>query len=589
MVLQTHIPGKDAPLEETIEKAKALLNAHGFSIELVSCQNPVENCWSVHLRSTECPQIYTNGKGGTQLACEVSAILEFFERISTNLFFVDYYLGKDIAKSDFVFYPNEKWFPVEDPSTIPTYHRLDQIALLNESLRQFYNPEGELTPALLLDNNSDTPNRGIAALPFKQLDNNETVYFPVSILNNLYLSNGMAAGNTSTECRAQAISEIIERYVKNEIIAKGLCLPDVPQSVLDRYPRILRDISALQEHGFPIMVKDASLGGSFPVICVLLINPQNGGCYASFGASCRFEVALERTVTELLQGRGLDQLDVFDPPCHDLEAVADSLNLESHFIDSVGLLSWQMFGNKPDYEFNDWDFQGSTADEYDRLKAIVRSLGYEAYFAEYLHCGIYTCRIIVPGMSEVYPIDDLIWSNKITGASLRQQLLTLNKMSVNALRDFAENLNELGLSDQQPISNAIGVIFEEGTPWHSLRIGELKAMLALATGDLHEATHWCYWCNNFDFLPIRRHKLYRAIQDLIRFELANANPYEYDASLKLFYDDTIIADAMGILKGQLTFHGLIFADSWEEISPAHKTFLNIYKKLHPLKSLMASK
>ncbi len=585
MVPQTHIPGKDAPLEETIEKAKVLMNAHGFSIELVSWQNPVENCWSVHLRSTECPQIYTNGKGGTQLASEVSAILEFFERISTNLFFVDYYLGEDIAKSDFVFYPDEKWFPVEDPSTIPTYHRLDQIELLNENLRQFYNPEGELTPALLLDNHSDNPNRGIAALPFKQLDNNETVYFPISILNNLYLSNGMAAGNTSTECRAQAISEIIERYVKNEIIAKGLCLPDVPQSVLDRYPRIQRDISALQEHGFPIMIKDASLGGNFPVICVLLINPQNGGCYASFGASCRFEVALERTVTELLQGRGLDQLDVFDPPCHDLEAVADSLNLASHFISSDGLLSWQMFGNKPDFKFNDWDFQGSTAEEYDRLKSIVRSLGYDAYFAEYLHCGIYTCRIIVPGMSEVYPIDDLIWNNKITGATLRQQLLTLNTMSVDALRDFSENLNKLGLSDQQSISKAIGVIFDEGTYWHSLRIGELKAMLALAIGDLDEAAHWCFWCNNFDFLPIRRQKLYRAIHDLIRFELANENPYEYNASLNLFYEDNIIADAMEILKGQLTFHGLNFADSWEEISPAHKTFLNIYKKLHPLKSL----
>ena len=585
MTTKTHIPGKDAPLEETIEKARALLNSHGFPIELVSYKNPVRNCWSVHLRSTECPQIYTNGKGGTKLASEVSAILEFFERVSTNFFFADYYLGKGTAKSDFVFYPTEKWFPVEDPSRIPT-HSPDGTELLNESLRKFYNPDGELTPSLLCDNNSDNPNRGIAALPFEHIDKKQTVYFPISILNNIYVSNGMAAGNTATECRAQALAEIMERYVKNEVIAKGTCLPPVPQPVLDRYPRIQRDIAELREHGFPIMVKDASLGGTFPVICVLLINPKNGGCYASFGASCRFEVALERTVTELLQGRGLDQLDVFEPPSHDLEAVADGLNLESHFINSEGLLSWQMFGDKPDFEYNDWDFQGSTADEYDRLKAIVTSLGYEAYCAEYRHCGVYTCRIIVPGMSEVYPSDDLIWINKITGASLRPQLLKLNRMSVDELKDFTENLNELGLSDQQPISDAIGVIFEEGTAWHSLRIGELRGMLALATGDLEEAAQWCCWCHNFNFLPAPRQRLYRAIHDLVDFELADENQTEYHASLKLFFEDQIIADARQILKGQLTFHGLNFADSWEEISPAHKKFISIYKKLHPLKSVM---
>ena len=84
---KTHIPGKDAALEDTIEAARALLTSHGFPIELVSCKNPVTHCWSVHLRSTECPQIYTNGKGGSKLASEVSAILEFFERVSTNLFF----------------------------------------------------------------------------------------------------------------------------------------------------------------------------------------------------------------------------------------------------------------------------------------------------------------------------------------------------------------------------------------------------------------------------------------------------------------------------------------------------------------------
>ncbi|VGO22218.1 30S ribosomal protein S12 methylthiotransferase accessory factor YcaO [Pontiella sulfatireligans] len=582
MTAKTHILGKDAALEDTIAKAQALLTTHGFPVDLVSSKNPVRNCWSVHLRSAECPQIYTNGKGGSKLASEASAILEFFERLSTNLFFFDFYLG-NAPENSFVFYPAEKWFPIDAPAAIPTHHP-DGTELLNETLRTFYNPEGELLPSQLLDNNTDQPDRGIAALPFECMETKETVYFPVSILTNLYVSNGMAAGNTPTECRAQALAEIMERYVKNQIIAEGICLPDVPQSVLDRFPRIQADIDELNEHGFPIMVKDASLDGQFPVICVLLINPKDGGCYASFGASCRFEVALERTVTELLQGRGLDQLDIFERPSHDLDAVADGLNLESHFIDSVGLLSWKMFGNQPDHAFNDWDFQGTTAEEYAHLMSIINRLGFSAYCAEYPHCGVYTCRIIVPGMSDIYPAEDLIWSSKTTGASLRPELLKLNQMSVDELNGFTEKLEELGLSDVQPLSDAIGVIFEEGTAWHSLRIGELKGMLSLATGNLKEAAQWCSWCQHFDSLPPARQTLYRAIHELVNFGLTGENPGVYDANLGLFFDEQTLADARNIIAGKLTFHGLRFAESWEAVSPAHQNFMAIYNRLRPLKT-----
>ena len=107
MSAKTRIPGKDAALEDTLERATDLLSSNGFEVELVSWKNPVQNCWSVHLRVPECPQLYTNGKGASELAARASAILEFFERVSTNLFFADYYLGNDTATSDFVYYPQE--------------------------------------------------------------------------------------------------------------------------------------------------------------------------------------------------------------------------------------------------------------------------------------------------------------------------------------------------------------------------------------------------------------------------------------------------------------------------------------------------
>lgn len=68
---------------------------------------------------------------------------------------------------------------------------------------------------------------------------------------------------------------------------------------MDRYPSIQASIAKLEEEGFPIYAFDASLGGKYPVICVVLLNPNNGTCFASFGAHPNFQVALERTVTEL--------------------------------------------------------------------------------------------------------------------------------------------------------------------------------------------------------------------------------------------------------------------------------------------------
>jgi ribosomal protein S12 methylthiotransferase accessory factor YcaO len=60
----------------------------------------------------------------------------------------------------------------------------------------------------------------------------EVVYFPSNLIDNLFLSNGMSAGNTLAEAQVQCLSEIFERAVKREILEGEIALPDVPQEVL---------------------------------------------------------------------------------------------------------------------------------------------------------------------------------------------------------------------------------------------------------------------------------------------------------------------------------------------------------------------
>ena len=589
MPRKTFIIGKDASLEDTISRTAALIEASGFQVHLDSWLNPAPNCWSVHMLSNECPWISSNGKGSSKKACLASAQAEFLERLSTDFFFSDFYLGEKTASSDFVFSPDEKWFPVADDDRIPLSHP-DGTELLTESLLKFYNPDNELTSDLLHDINSENTNRGICALPFKALDTGESVFFPVNILHNLYASNGMSAGNTPDESRSQALGEILERYVKNIIISKGICLPDVPRKILAGYPAIMKALDALRKQGLYVSVKDASLGGKFPVISMLLLNPEDGGCYAAFGASCRFEVALERTVTELLQGRNINRLAGFQPPSHDIEPVADELNLESHFINSDGLLAWSMFRDKPEYSFSPWDFSGSTKEEFQHLNDIIKAEGFQPYCAEYLHCGMYTCRIIVPGMSEIYPVSDLVWNNPITGASLRTHLLNLPKMSVKELREFYTILEDLQFNEDQLISDAIGVLFSEETAWHTLRIGELKALITLAAGHPEEAYTWCGWSINFGHLTPERSDLLKIIFNLISFKMKAENPEDYRAALEKLYSAEAVNRAELTLAGKITFPGLNFASTWEEISPLHTTLIESYQrlvkiKLNPIKQL----
>ena len=64
----------------------------------------------------------------------------------------------------------------------------------------------------------------------------------MNIVGNLYVSNGMSAGNTRTEARTQGLSEVFERHVKNKIIAEAISLPQIPGEVIARYPGIKASI-----------------------------------------------------------------------------------------------------------------------------------------------------------------------------------------------------------------------------------------------------------------------------------------------------------------------------------------------------------
>ncbi|NBX00228.1 MAG: 30s ribosomal protein S12 methylthiotransferase accessory protein YcaO [Methylophilaceae bacterium] len=576
---ETFIPSKDASLEYSIKTLQAKLLDIGFHVEERSWLNEIEGIWSVHVTDRDCTRLFSNGKGGSQLAARASALGEYFERLSTNYFWTHFYLGEAISNQDYVHYPNEKWFTVAGDAW--------PDGLLNKELHKFYNPEGTVSATKLIDLNSGNAKRGICAIPYTRLRDDEVAYFPVNLIGNLYVSNGMSAGNTLKEARTQALAEIFERDIKYKIIREGICLPDVPEAVINRYPRIAAGISGLREAGYGILVKDASLGGKYPVMNVTLLHPEDQGCFASFGAHPRFEVALERALTELLQGRAIDGLKNFVAPGFDMEEIADSQNLEIHFVDSSGVISWNFLRDTPDVEFVDWNFGTTTDEDYQWCCDTIHASGHDIYISDFTHLDVYACRIFVPGMSEIYPVEELEWENNTVGNLVRPGLLRIQDLNQEESAELLETLLDLELADELPVTTLIGLAADAGSVWADLRVGELKALLGLAVGNTDVILEGCDWINQFGELPEKRARVYRCIADLVQLqEMAEIDHTEpFNANLALMYGAETLLQAQQLLSRESRYFGLNNLGANMEGSEMHKQLLLAYHKVNTRKAV----
>ncbi len=582
----TYIAGKDLPLEQTIANMSSLLAGLGIKIEIASWRNIVPNVWSLHIRDAHSPMCFTNGKGSTKESALASALGEYIERLSNNHFYAGTYWGEELADAEFVHYPNERWFKPGRKDALPA-------AILDEYCRQIYDPDGELRGSHLIDTNSGNVERGICSLPFVRQSDGETVYFPSNLVENLYASNGMSAGNTLVEAQVQCLSEIFERAVKREILEGEIALPDVPQEVLAKYPGIVAGIKGLEEQGFPVLVKDASLGGTYPVMCVTLMNPRTGGVFASFGAHPSLEVALERSLTELMQGRSFEGLNDLPRPTFASNAVTEPYNFVEHFIDSSGVVSWRFFSAKADYDFVEWDFSGrgenSNAEEAAMLFGILEGMGKEVYTAVYDQLGATACRILVPGYSEVYPVEDLIWDNTNKSLLFRADILNLHKLDKKALTALLDRLENNELDEYSDIATLIGVEFDENTEWGQLTVLELKLLINLALQKFEDAHDLVGAFLQYNDNTLERGLFYQALNVVLEVVLDDELELaDYETNFRRMFGNARMDAVLASVDGSVRFYGLTPTNMQLEGLDRHHRLMDSYRKLHQARAKAAA-
>lgn len=493
-----NILSKSAPIEQSIKLMEQALKNIDASYTFSCQKHPIQYCYSTNIISKESPnRIYANGKGTTQEACLASALGEYIERLQTNMFFADFYL------------PNRKYYYDQEEFAFEDDY-------LTDELKNIYDPHNELIQDDFIDFNSDIYDK-IVCLPFQNLNTNKIVYFPLNILNTLYVSNGLATGNTKYEAITQALSEICERFVKIEVLKKSYSLPSYPKSFLEQFPVLNANISALENKGYIIDVLDASLGGKFPVVAISLINQQTNSLFVSFGSHPILEVALDRTMTELMQGRDLSSLNDFETPTFDNSQVIDPLNIESHYIDSNGKLSFDFLSEKKSFDFKSWEYESKTCKEdFEFLVNIIKSLDKEIYIREYQHIGFYSCQVLVPSFSEVYPIDDLIYNNKNRAKNIRNMVLNQSNYNINDILDEINSIEE-----HIDVGSYIGVIFK-----NKFNFLELKAHLYLKLKDYENAK---------ELLITSDKKINKTISEMLELKLSKRKYKDYETALKQIF------------------------------------------------------
>jgi ribosomal protein S12 methylthiotransferase accessory factor len=295
----------------------------------------------------------------------------------------------------------------------------------------------------------------------------------------------------------------------------------------------------------------------------------------------------------LLQGRSFEGLNDLPRPTFESNAVTEPNNFVEHFIDSSGVVSWRFFSAKSDYEFVEWDFSGqgeeSNTEEAAALFGILEGMGKEVYMAVYDQLGATACRILVPGYSEIYPLEDLIWDNTNKALAFREDILNLHSLDDAGLEALLERLEDSELDDYTDIITLIGIEFDENTVWGQLTVLELKLLIQLALKQFEEAHDLVGAFLQYNENTAERGLFYQALNVVLEVLLDDdLDLDDYVVNFRRMFGNPRMDAVLGSVDGSVRFFGLTPTSMKLEGLDRHQRLIDSYKKLHTARGKVAA-
>lgn len=322
--------------------------------------------------------IGTNGKGMNARYALASAYAEFMERFQNGALL---------------------WKVSGVPDTIPGAVMVNQEEFREITASMMNSFYGEYNNLEDIINQYVTKNSCYMKIELKDFQSSETLALPVGLFNKMTGSNGMAAGNTRLEAIIQGLSEIFERVAIHTLFWNRITPPSIPIEYFtgtDVYKRLER----LSTRGISYTVFDCSIGKGLPVIGLLI---EKGNRYhVHFGADPSPITALERCLTEIFQGRNIDQLPLYPLLSEDAKSIELFLNEEKQYTDSTGQVPAWMVNNISNDTFKGFKHPITVSDEDDMAyyMDILNNLGKKLYVYDCDILGFPAVRLYVPGLTE---------------------------------------------------------------------------------------------------------------------------------------------------------------------------------------------
>ena len=187
----------------------------------------------------------------------------------------------------------------------------------------------------------------------------------------------------------------------------------------------------------------------------------------------------------------------------------------------------------------------------------------------------------MPGYSEVYPIEDLIWDNTNKALLFRADILNLSNLDNASLSALLERLENNELDEYGDIATLIGVEFDENTPWGQLTVLELKLLIHLALKQFEEAHELVGAFLQYNDNTVERKMFYQALNAALEILLNDDMALEdYMGNFRRMFGSERMDAVMGSLEGSIRFHGLTPTSIQLEGLDRHHRLMDSYRKLH---------
>lgn len=424
---------KDRKPIDTINAIQEFLREKDIHVEEINT-TCMGSCYAVTLVVGN-TNLFVNGKGSSLEFARASAYGELMERLLTKVLFRYNYYDRYSKDRDIVFFDDEVLF-----DEVEYKNHLSELGLYNCDYHSALDVQKYFTAF----------SSKLVMEPFNTINGEKTKYFPVSVLDVLFGTNGMAFGNTLEEAKTQALSEVFERYCNKEIINKEIIMPKIPVDRSVFKDRLLEEIIEVKEKtGLEVTIYDASLGKGYPVICVIFENKENNTYFVKCGAHFDINIATERCLTEMFQGRRNNQSDYMKKKTYLDDYSWRKKNLESILHTGDGYYPVHVInGGISEYKFEKWPEFDSNSEALEFYTSKLLEISDEVYFKVYKEKCFNVVRYIIPQISQIY--DDMTyrmgWQGKLNNIS--NLLERTDDITENELKDcidfISNNCNSMG-------------------------------------------------------------------------------------------------------------------------------------------------